>query len=114
MIVREIVHRPHYRAKAIVSALVDAVMARPTNHDAIVEMVGATKLRVFDVMGLSAFPKLMRGPSRLTNLGNRCSARGAKVLLPQQRQLLGPTRKFLRPLHHRLTIPGNESAALSR
>lgn len=74
MIVREIIHRPYHRAKAIVPTLVDAVMARPTNHDAIVEMVGAPKLRVFDVMSLSAFRKLVRGPARFTNLGNWCPA----------------------------------------
>jgi hypothetical protein len=114
VIVREIVHRPYDRAEAIVSTLVDAVMARPTNHDAIVEMVGAAELRVLDVMGLSAFRKLVRGPARLTNRGNWRSARCAEVLLPQQRQFLGPTRKFLRSLCHRLTTPGNESGHMLR
>jgi hypothetical protein len=90
VIAREIVHRPYYRAEAIVSTLVDAVMARPTNYGAIFEMVGAAKLRVFDVMGLSAFRKFVRGPARLTNPLPGCTGR-TKMSLKQRRPR--PTRR---------------------
>ena len=69
----KIVRRPHDGAEAIISTLVNAVVARPTNHDTIIEVVGTAKFYVFDVMGLSAFPKLMFGTARFTNCRNRRS-----------------------------------------
>jgi hypothetical protein len=71
---RKIFRRPSDCAEAVVATLVDAVVAGPANHDAIIEMIGTTKFYVFDVMGLSAFPKLMFGTAGFTNGRNRRSA----------------------------------------
>jgi hypothetical protein len=71
---RKIFRRSRDGAEAIISTLVDAVVARPTDHDTIAELVGTAELYVFDVMGLSAFPKLMFGTAGFTNGRNRRSA----------------------------------------
>jgi len=70
---RKIFHRPSDSAEAVVATLVDAVVARPTNHDAIIDMIGTARLYVLDVMSLRAFPKLVFGTARFANLRNRRS-----------------------------------------
>jgi len=70
---RKVFHCPYGRSEAVVSAFVDAVVARPTNHDAIIEMIGTAKLYVLDVMSLSTFPKLVFGTARFPDLRDRRS-----------------------------------------
>jgi hypothetical protein len=70
----KVIRRPRHCAEAVVPAFVNAVVARLTNHDTIIEMICATKLYVFDVMSLSTFCKPVLGTARFTNLHNRRSA----------------------------------------
>ena len=62
-------HCTYDRPEAVVSTLVDAVMARPANHDTVIKVIGTTKLCMFDVMGLRALPNRagtngnVRGPT---------------------------------------------------
>jgi hypothetical protein len=104
VIVQEVVRRAHDCAEAVVSTLVDAVMARLTDHHTIVQVVRAAKLDVFHMMSLGAFKEFVLFSAGVTNFGDRRPAARAKMLLPLQREFLRSTSKFLRPAYHRFSF----------
>jgi hypothetical protein len=63
---REIARSSHNLAEAVISTLMGAVVARLTNHHAIIQIVRAAKLRVFDVMRPRDFTKFVLGWARVS------------------------------------------------
>ena len=84
VVVREITLFTNDLAKPVVPALVDAVVARPTDHDTIPEVTGTAGLHMLDVMSLGAFTKSVIHTTCFTNLENRRATRSARVLLSRQ------------------------------
>jgi hypothetical protein len=82
-VVWEVIRRSDDCTKAVVPTLVDAVMARLTNHNTIIELISSSKFYMFYVMTLSCFQKFVLGSACFANLRNWRSTRRTKVLLPQ-------------------------------
>ena len=68
---RKVVAHTRDHAEAVVPTLVDAIVARPTDHDTIIQIVPTAKLCMLDVVGLCGLSKRVLGSSAVTNPRDR-------------------------------------------
>lgn len=96
----EVIRRALDRPEAIIAALVDAVVAGRTKHDAVIDVVCAAPFDVPDVVRLYRLPELVLSLSGYTQGANRGPTGGAKFPLSQPCLFLSLTAEFLLTFPH--------------